>query len=94
MPISCGRNSGAEDAALPKSQAFSGNAIKPPISAGVTGTETQSFFGMLFPVPDSHTFFDARFSCRELKRIVRIALDRTMAAKMACKSAHQTNVFR
>jgi hypothetical protein len=26
-------------------------------------------------VPDSHTFFDARFSCRELKRFVRIDLD-------------------
>jgi hypothetical protein len=26
-------------------------------------------------VPDSHTFFDARFLRRELKRFVRIALD-------------------
>jgi hypothetical protein len=25
-------------------------------------------------VPDSRTFFDARFSCRELKRFVGIAL--------------------
>src|SRR5580658_5639616 len=26
-------------------------------------------------VPNSHTFIDAQFSCRELKRFVRIALD-------------------
>jgi hypothetical protein len=34
-------------------------------------------------VPDSHRFFDARFSCRKLMRFVRIALDLTTAAKMA-----------
>src|SRR5580704_10759217 len=33
-------------------------------------------------VPDSHTFFDARFSCRELKRFMSIARDWTMAAKL------------
>jgi hypothetical protein len=43
---------------------------------------------------DTHTFFDARFSCRELKRFVRIALDWTIAAKLGSRAAHQTNDFR
>ena len=33
-------------------------------------------------VADSHPFSDARFSCREVKRLLRIPLDRSIAAQM------------
>jgi hypothetical protein len=43
--------------AVPKSQTFSGIAIKRPISAAVAGTGNSSVFRYTLRVPDSHTFW-------------------------------------
>ena len=42
---------------------------------------------------DTQPFCEARFSCREPRRFVGIALDWTTAAQMARKVAHQANHF-
>jgi hypothetical protein len=44
-------------------------------------------------VRDSHPIFETRFSCRELVRLMGIALDWAMAAQIALKAVHQPNVF-
>jgi len=43
---------------------FSAKAIKPPISAAATYPETHPFFGTLFCVPDSRTFWRNAASSR------------------------------
>jgi hypothetical protein len=59
------------------------------------------FLGLLTNDPLMHAgfvrytrpFCEARFSCRELIRLMGIELDQPMAAQMALKAAHQRNHF-
>ena len=45
-------------------------------------------------VRDTQPFCEARFSCRQLKRFVTIALHWAIADQKARKAAHQPNLFR